>query len=264
MGFFDFFRSTKSDDARDASPGKSGWAKKLANYRGHGLDDEEKLRLCSALLEDVGQGFESAKVKPLPDDDEVELRARIDGMAMRVNLEYDVAWVRPELKIENRTGNLTLIRDHEQIAKAKDEGDDWSDGDELRVFVAKGIFVEGDERDINETSATLQALPAAARLALLEGMETLRVDRVYLYDETLKATLPNLPDLEDPVRNITDSVKFLHAFAVALAAGTAGDSASEGAPSAGPAVRLRCTYCSTRFLPGITTNCPNCGAAHAG
>jgi hypothetical protein len=259
MGFFDFLRSKREADS------EGGWTRKLAKYRDL-EEDAEKLRLSSALLAEIGPAFDNPKIKPLPDDDEVELRARVQGMPFRVNIEYDVAWVRPEFKIENRAGNLTLTRDHEKIARSKEQNDDWADEDELRVFVAKGIFMEGDEDDIDTASATLQVLPATATEALLAGMEALRISQVCVYGQTLKATLPDLPDLDDPIRDISDAVRLLHGFGVALGAARAhaGEPAASSPSLIGASARLLCAYCTTRFLPGITTNCPNCGAVHTG
>ncbi len=290
MGFFSSLfgkKDAQADEAQGqapaAAPGKS-WAKRLQQaYSGMG-DDEQKWALCEELLGELAPGIDGAKIKKIPDDDEIELRGRMGDTPVKVNLEVDMGWVRPEMKITNRTGELRLERDHEKIPQQRDPDDDWADDDELRVFAAKGIFVEGDEEEVNETMGTLRQLPGETGAELLAAMERLRITMVYAFRDSLSFNSgPNLQDMADPSAHISDLLAIMKKLADALASGER-DMAGEpkvrisGAveingqriePTAGgfvaPAVeRVQCEYCSTLFVLGTVSNCPNCGATYTG
>ncbi len=275
MGIFDFIRSlvggvpSLEDDDVDTGEGaapalRSPWPDRLRGF--DDFDDQQKFRVASQLLEELGGTLENPKIKPLQDDDEVELRARLEGVPMRVNLEYDMGWIRPEFKIENHLGTLRLERDHSKIAKTKDNDDDWADDDQLRVFVAKGIYVEGYENYVEESLATVKSLPPELLGDLLENIETYRLRGFTMGPDSLEASsVPGFDELEDPVVHIAGLLRFMHRIAVGVAA-SGGDPAGdrEAVVTTGAGGRLLCAYCSTRFLPLATTSCPNCGAAHPG
>ena len=84
------------------------------------------------------------------------------------------------LKQKNATVNaaksmlskINLEWDPEQIPKKKDTDEDWGDEDQkIRVFVAKGIFAEGDEYDVNETLSSFSALSDEVEEKLLDIIE---------------------------------------------------------------------------------------------
>jgi len=248
------------------------------------MEDEERWPLCEALLADIAPHLENGKIKKLPDDDEIELRARIGGTPLKINFEVDMGWVRPEMKITNRTGDLDLERDHEKIPQDRDPDDDWADEDELRVFVAKGIFVEGDEPDVNGTLGTLAALPSELSQRLLAEMERLRMSRLYAFSDSLSVGFqPNNYEMADPVQHILDGLRLMKELADALAKGDR-DMASEpnviirghveidgqrvestqGIPQAAAIGRVKCAYCSTLFVSAAEPRCPNCGAPLTG
>ncbi len=288
MGLFDLFKKKEpaADEAAPAAadrPAASSWAQRLARFGD--LEDEDKLALCQQLLGEIAPRFDNAKIKPLPDDDEIELRGRVDDIPFRVNIEYDMGWVRPEMKITNRTGEIELERDHDKIPKERDDDDDWADEDELRVFVARGIFVEGDDDEVNETLSTLQQMPPDDVEYVLAQIEQRKVTRLYAHVDALHVTLdPNVQDMADPVAEIVANVEWMKFLAQTLAAGQRDMSAeprvvirgnveidgqpvapTAGAPAAAAAVhRVKCGYCSTLFVHGANPNCPNCGAPYTG
>ncbi len=294
MGFFSSLFGKKEkqvDEAGGAAPASAAaaapggsWARRLQQAYAEMDDDEQKWALCEELLGELAPRIEGAKIKKIPDDDEIELRGRMGDTPVKVNLEVDMGWVRPEMKITNRTGELQLERDHEKIPQQRDPDDDWSDDDELRVFAAKGIFVEGDEEEVNETLGTLGQLPGGTGAELLAAMERLRINTVYAYRDSLSFNSgPNLQDMADPIAHIADLLAIMKKLADALASGER-DMAGEPkvritgaveingqriAPTAGgfvaPAVvRVQCEYCSTLFVLGTVSNCPNCGATYTG
>lgn len=289
MGLFDIFKSKKKDESApqpgaavgtpSAAPA-SPWRSRLANYGD--LSDSKQWALSEQLLGDIAPAFDNAKIKKLLDDDEIELRGRIGDLPVRINFEVDMGWVRPEMKIANRTGELRLERDHEKIPLEKAAGDDWADEDALRVFVAKGIFVEGSEEDINQTLSTLGALPHALCTELFAEMERLRMSQLYAFVESLSARFdPNHYEMNDPVADVTAAAQLMQKLAVTLSQGSQGAGAASpgefhdvedgeidmrggGFAPAAAVQRVKCSYCSTLFVLGTTSNCPNCGAAHTG
>ncbi len=289
MGLFDkLFGKKKDADAEDtgvgeaAPPASSTWASRLKGY--WDMEDEERWPLCEALLADIAPQLENGKIKKLPDDDEIELRARVGGTPVRINFEVDMGWVNPEMKIANRIGEIQLERDHEKIPQERDADDDWADEDELRVFAAKGIFVEGDDDEVNQTLGTLGALPAELSQKLLAEMERLRMSRFYAFSESMSVGFqPNNYEMADPVQNILDGVRLMKEVADALASGGRDMAAepkvvirghveiggqvvapTEGVHQAAAIGRVKCTYCSTLFVPAAEPRCPNCGAPLTG
>lgn len=230
------------------------------------LTDSAKADIATKILEEVGCSFENPRIKPLHEDTAVELRARVEGVPMRVNVEYDMGWIRPELKISNPVGMLVLMRDHSKIAKKRDAGDDWADGDELRIFVAKGIFVEGEDEMIDMSFAMLKGMPSKLVAEIFEGMESFRLSAFMIAMTELSAvTDPTLNDLDQPVAYIDGLVRLMHKVVVALGSGGQASGVVPtftAEPQSGE--RLLCAYCSTRFLPLGTAACPNCGAEHSG
>ena len=291
MGFFDRLLGKKTEDTGDdtqpaepppSSPSSANWARRLKGY--WEMDDEDRWPLCEGLLSDIAPHLDGAKLKKLPDDDEIELRARIGGTPVRINFEVDMGWVRPEMKITNRVGTVELERDHEKIPQGRDPDDDWADEDELRVFVARGIYVEGDESDVDETLGSLGALPPALGQRLLGEMERLEMSRFHAFSDHMSVGFkPNNYEMADPVQHILDGVRLMKEMADALATGER-DMASEPkviirgnvvidgvqvqptqSAHVAPAVsRVKCGYCSTLFVLGTASNCPNCGAPHTG
>lgn len=290
MGFFSSLFGKKEkqvDEGGGAAPAAapaSSWAQRLRKAYVELDDDEQKWALCEELLGELAPRLDGAKIKKLPDDDEIELRGRMGDTPVKVNLKVDMGWVRPEMKITNRTGELWLERDHEKIPQQRDPDDDWADDDELRVFVAKGIFVEGDEKDVNENMDTLRQLPGETGAELLAAMERLRITTVCALIDSLSFHAgPNLRYMADPIAHFSDLLAIMKKLADALASGER-DMAGEpkvritGAveingqriePTAGgfvaPAIeRVQCEYCSTLFVLGTVSNCPNCGATYTG
>ena len=287
MGIFDSLFGKKKDEGADqaaqpAQPAETNWARRLKGY--WDMDDPAKWPLCEELLGDIAPHLDSGKIKKIPDDDEIELRGRIGGTPVKINFEVDMGWVRPEMKITNRIGEIQLERDHEKIPQERDEDDDWASDDELRVFVAKGIFVEGDDEEVDETLDTLSQLPEALRGKLLAEIERLQFNHLYVYRDGMNVGLkPNNYEMADPVQHILDVVSIMKQLADTVAAGDR-DMASEPrviirgnvmidgqpvAPTEGVHTprsfgRATCKYCSTLFVPGVGSRCPNCGAPLTG
>lgn len=242
------------------------WQRHFAQFRSFDLETEQKLALCGQVFQVMAPHLQNSKIVPKYDDDEIELRARVDGVPVRVNLT-DMGWVTIEMKIDNRAGQLMLERDHDKIPKHKQADDDWADDDELRVFIARGIFVEGYENDINQAFATLGALPNGFVPWLCGQLERLVLSRLFATHDTMSVGFePDVDQMRDPVQHIMDAVHTLKQAATGLAQGTAGPMAVQQGyvQQAAPMHRVGCDYCGTLYVLGTSSHCPNCGAPYRG
>lgn len=250
------------------------------------MDAGAAAALVQAFLAEVGAAYEGAKVLPPNADGDVELRARSAGLAFRFVIDAGTWWLMPDMKFDNRTGELELTRDLQQVpsprdSEDRDEDDPWGEDDALRVFVAKGIFVEGVETDVDETLAVLDSLPAAHRTELLAGMERLGISWLQAGSDQLSVRFdPNLDRLGEPVETVHACVSLMARLAVQLGEGSRDMGAEakvliRGAveidgqlvqPSAAQLPQRRferaaCAYCRTIFrADGDAPKCPNCGA----
>lgn len=286
MGLFDVFKSkqnTGADNKLAQSDGaKTEWAGKLKSF--WDMEDEQKWELSEGLMNDVATHFENAKVKKDVDDDKVGMRTRVGELPVKVEFDATAGWVSIDMKCPNRVGFLSLERDLEKLPRQKDADDDWADDDEVRLFVGKGVFIEGDEDDVNEHLTTLKSLPPEFGDKLISKMETMKLSRFFATQDSLSIGYDdNHYEMADPISEIKNGVEVLTSAAAAFASGSR-DMASEprvrisgnvmingqlvtpnvgGAPPLQQFARTTCKYCSTIYLLGPSSRCPNCGAATA-
>ena len=260
MGLFSLFRSKKNATADETEadapfPRLQDW---------NDLNTNSKLALARDLLEEVSSEIEGSKLKSV-DDDEIELRGRLDDVPFRIKLNK-FGWVLLEAKVSNRAGTFVLQRDHDKIPLEKEPEDDWADDDELRVFVAKGIFVEGKEPVVEPYLAALGALAPDDAARLFGEVERLQIGLVYAGPDTLHVNSGRLVyQLGAPVTDLLALAGALKATADALARGTgsADDAGAQTAPAR--TGRVRCAYCSTLFILAVgNSHCPNCGGPYTG
>lgn len=281
MGFFDIFKSKpKAEPDETPQPAASSWAARLKNFRR--MEDEEKWALSEALLQDLGTRFDKPKIKKSDDFDDIELRARTGDLPIKIKFDATSGWVSIDMQCDNRTGILVLTWDMDKLPKEKDDDDDWADDDEIRIFVGKGVFVEGDDDDVNRSLTTLQSLPTAFADELVSKMTTMKL--------TLFTAVPgeisigfkdDHYEMADPVQEILEGVELMKSAAEAFGAGDR-DMSNEptvqisgnvmingqmvtpnvsSAPAPQAIQRITCKYCSTVYLLTPASKCPNCGAA---
>ncbi len=227
------------------------------------LTDAARITLCQAFLAELLPLFERGRVKLVADEDAVQLRARLEGRPFRVSIDHIMGWVRLEMKVENRVGHISLEWDRDKRPQQRDPDDDWADQDDLRVFLAAGVFVQGDEYDVERTLASVRALRQAERHALLSGMERLEVGELTAWDDSLVlSSKHDLDGILGPRQRMVDAVAWMGAAAAALEAGEG--VGSEDPFGDEPPRRVPCPYCSTLYVLGLRDGCPNCGAPYTG
>ncbi len=280
MGLFDFFRGRKDPEPGDAPAEASSpapqraapsWGERFAATRTRDFtwDYEEApaRALVTEFLESAAPHFAPAKVKPCPDDGNIDLRGVWEGQPIRfaVWLSFGSFWA-IEMKAPMWMGHLVIQRDHEKIPKHKDADDPWSEDEDRRIFIAKGIFVEGGDDEVANYLSVWASLPEAERVEILAEME--RLDGQMLLrvgDQVSFSQSPGLPDLPDPLAYMKGCAKLLLTTRRACEALSSTPPTIDLGAATAPVHRASCTYCSTLFLvtPGHSS-CPNCGAPAQG
>jgi hypothetical protein len=185
---------------------------------------------------------------------------------VRIEFEVDMGWVGVEMKCQNALGSISLEWDPEKVPVEADEDDDWADEDELRVFVGKAVFVEGDGDDVNETLGSLSRLPAELAAELIAAMQSQPLTLFFMHPESMSVRFKkDFYEMDDPVVEIMTVVHVLAKLTKAV--GTGGAAAQAAAAGSAAPARLhlvKCGYCSSRFNLGASSRCPNCGAPHDG
>lgn len=294
MGFFDLFtgKKNKQQAAGGGAPPKaalSAWQAELrAAKKQDGFEWEFKSaparQLVTGLLTRAAPAFGGGQVKELPDDENIDLRGSYEGAPIRfaIWMSFGSFWTM-EMLCENRIGELEIQRDHDKIPKANDASDPWSKNEDRRVFVGKGIFVEGRDDDVAQKLGSWSRLPEPLREKVLVEMERLDMRTIRSFSNNVSLNVkPGLPDLDDPIEYMTACARLLSELKNALAQGDAAPlpagprvqirgnvqingvtvqpNVAPAAASAAPTT-LTCKYCSSVFIlaPGKSA-CPNCGA----
>jgi hypothetical protein len=270
MGFFKrLFGGGSRDDAPDET--LSPWQQKLSAAKQR-TDVDDRFwdfrnagarELVVELLTDMAPSFESAKIKEDPDDRHIDLRGYYEGAPVRFTIwmRFGKFW-RIAMRSSNPLGTIDIARDHDKIPKEKDPTDPWSENEERRVFLGKGIFVEGHDPAIEETLSAWSRLPDALRTRILEDMERLDMDALRVYDEETSLHVePGLDELDDPIAYMTSCAELLASIKDAVSDRPPGAEEQQGVAAARPSHALTCAYCSSLFILAAGHNtCPNCGA----
>jgi hypothetical protein len=249
-----------ADEKGDASP----WPKRLKGFGD--WDDDKKKAVGKEFLADIGTKLVNPTVKEMLDEDDLELRARFEDIPVRVKYELDMGWVSLEMKCATPIDDLEIEWDPKKIPVHSDGDDDWGDDDEIRAFVGKGVFIEGDKDEVNNSLAILASLPVADQI--VETIERLRLTRFYIFSESIDVGFDdNSYEMADPVAMVSEAIAMM--ASVARVVGTAtipapGQTVSSAGVTIVPVNLVNCTYCSTKFNLGANSRCPNCGGAFEG
>ena len=275
MGLFGLFGGKKkeadpgADQAGEPAAEKGATSPWPGRFRGfRDWDDDRKKVVGKEFLADIGTQLQNPSVKEMLDEDDLELRARFEDVPVRIKYELDMGWVNLEMKCASPIDDLELEWDLEKIPVHSDDDDDWGDDDEIRAFVGKGVFVEGDKDSVNNSLAALASLPAEVGDRIVKTIEGLRLTRFYLFSESINVGFDdNSYEMADPVAMVTEAVAMM--VNVAKTVGTVtppapGQAAPVGGVTAVPVKLVGCTYCSTKFNLGANSRCPNCGGAFEG
>jgi len=169
---------------------------------------------------------------------------------------------------------LTILWDPDKIPRKTDRSDPWSTGDENRVFLANGIFIEGKEKEIEKSMVLFQSMSEKLRKEILEtvGMnkiESLRVHcggniSVLISQKCLVESRKPLTMMADVLEMLIKMAGEMESAASQVKTGIDGEeikTAENDADFAAKTIIATCAYCTSKYLPGERLSCPNCGAS---
>jgi len=230
--------------------------KAALSWKNHANDGE--LAKGAALLFSAIEDLLTKPKQLMPDDErsEAELRGRVNDVPVRFLLESDGEW-QLEAKIARVDGSFYVRYDPDLTPKGGDPDDDWADQDDIRVFVAKGMYVEASPDVVEIFMHFAERMTDDQIQRLRDGMANLPLRFVwFLSDELEVGGKVPVQQLEDPVATFRTILAFV---------GWMGSDIPGGVAGAGSFAQTTCTYCSSRYFHGVRREaCPNCGASPAG
>jgi hypothetical protein len=220
--------------------------------------------LIRGMLSEVAGKLGSGHVKENPNEDAIELRGTYAGAPFRfvVNTFGSIGDV--EMQCENRVGPFVVHRDMDKVpvpVDPNDPNDPWAKEDVQRVFLAKGVFMEG-QGDVESKLSAWRGVPAETQAAILAEVERQDVNVGATPTGVTVAGLGLLQYMDDPVTTCVSAAKLLELLKTGVSrgdymAGAGGSAASPG----GPTEKLTCKYCRSVFVFALGKSaCPNCGA----
>lgn len=248
----------------------SPWAQAFRGF--NDLDDDRKKQLALQFLQAAGQAMQNPQIVPKPADDEIHLRGVYAGYPARVVL--DPFWnVAIDMKAPNRQRTTLTVRFDPSSAPSPGDADPWDEDDEVRVFLARCVFVAGSSADVDESLRVLQALPIEFRQHLYNLMPVDQLAVVNLTGDGPGGHFrTELGEMWDPMTQLAQAL-WLLAYGANVYAALPPQGPAPSAPAypghpgqahAAAAPRAKCRYCGTLFLLGATSACPNCGAVYTG
>lgn len=231
------------------------------------MEDDQKRQLVTQFFHAAAPLLQNAQVVPKPNDDEIQLRGIYSGYPMRVVCDafFDLAF---DVKAEGGPRNGLCFRFDPDSAPSPGDVDPWDEDDEVRVFLARCIFVEDSAGDIDATLRRIGALPVEFLAHLYQLMHHNDLTVVNLTSQGPGASFRHhIGTMWDPMTQL-QQVLWLLAYGAnvyrALPVEQAYTPQAYAAPQAAAPFRAQCRYCSTIYLLDATSQCPNCGAPYTG
>lgn len=245
----------------------SPWANAFRGF--DDWDDGRKKQLAVQFLQAAGQAMHGPQIVPRPADDEIQLRGVYAGYPTRVVIDafWDLAI---DMKAPNRQTTTLTVRFDPASAPSPGDADPWDEDDEVRVFLARCVFVAGSSAGVDESLRALQALPLEFRQHLYHLMPADQISVVNLTGDGPGGSFgPSLGEMWDPMTQLAQALWLLaYGASVYAALPPQGPAPAypghPGHPHAAAAPRSKCRYCGTLYLLGATSACPNCGAVYTG
>lgn len=210
--------------------------------------------------------MQGAQVVPKPNDDEIHLRGIYATYPTRVVV--DPFWsIAIDVKAPNQQQRTLTVRFDPESAPAPGDVSPWDEDDEVRVFLAKCVFVEDSASEIEQTLRLVQSLPADFRGHLFHLMQIHQLSSVNLTGDGPGTSFRNdLGAMWDPMTQLGQAL-WLVAYGASVYAALpppAGAAEVQGGFGGASAHRAKCRFCGTLFLLGAGSACPNCGANYTG
>ncbi|MFN8257719.1 MAG: hypothetical protein U0W24_18635 [Bacteroidales bacterium] len=161
---------------------------------------------------------------------------------------------------------LQIAYNPEKIPVHKDITDPWNKEDILRVFVGKGIYIEGLEYIIDIYLAVFKSFTEEFRIKILAFMADNKIANINLTTDEIRIALPSEQLLLKPLTQVRDVLDFILNIAGEFESIpiTGKINFDTGIPESTIKVRLNtCKYCTTKYPLMNDISCPNCGAPYS-
>ena len=159
-----------------------------------------------------------------------------------------------------------LYYNPDKIPVHKNDKDPWNKEDVLRVFVGKGIYIEGFEDGLNLYMAVYNAFSEDFRSELLSFMFENKISNIQITQDEIVMAIPPDQLLLKPLTLSYQGLDFLlrifGEFETVPVTGKINLATEE--TKNGLRARLNtCNYCSTKYPLINDCSCPNCGAPYS-
>lgn len=170
----------------------------------------------------------------------------------------------------NPHGNLSLFRDPSKVEQQAPR-DAWSANEPVYLFVGKGVFLHGNQTEVDLEAARLRSLGVDVG-AIARAMNSERISSLRVQGDIIEAEFPTaIQEMLDRKGQIVRTAHLVGQLAQKIQS-TAPDPGIAQAAAGdwhtaqlAPLQKYTCHYCNTLFLMTADSyECPNCGAPAEG
>ncbi len=176
-----------------------------------------------------------------------ELRCRIDGAPVKLSVDARGAW---RAEVHTAAGHLARLRYDPVLPPARPPEETPPVDGPLRVYVARGVYVDGDAADVVEAMPPLQALPEHVLLRVTKSFSELGLASVTLAEHAVVTPAANLAREPTPLAKARRVLRLAADLWLYL-----------GENETRRLKRARCEACWSHYLHVAGREyCVNCGA----
>ena len=204
--------------------------------------------LLAAALTAVFDQLEPMFDRSKRDLDEGELRGWVGPLPVRLMVDYE-----GHFEVEARIDNMhwaAFEYDPELTPIVGDPDDPFGDSQDIRVFVAKGVYIQADPEAVDRAMQFVAGFEPAVIARISAALVELPVYKVQYGVEELFLYGASVHTHPDPVAALEACLTLVAELATALG----------GNPDR-VLSQTRCEFCRSRYFFGVQRGaCPNCGA----
>jgi hypothetical protein len=173
------------------------------------------------------------------------------------------------------TALMNIQWDPDKIPRKTDKSDPWSTGEENRVFLGKGTYVEGRDQEIEKCIFLFQSMSEGLRKSIVDTLGRNKIGSISIHiSGNISASISEkcLSESKRPLAMVFDVMDLLVKMARELENSetlittgiAAGDAPLDiiNADEKNKIVIATCNYCTSKFLLTEKFSCPNCGASY--
>ncbi len=226
--------------------------------------EEEKPQILQAFLQGVGEQLGQGQAYANPNDREVQWQGTVDGVPLRIKADIWPSAI-IEAKVQNPHGTIVVEYDPEKVPQPG-APPAWDESDTQRVFLSRGVFIEGDAQDVDVMVRRLRSLPPEVGQTIAEALEHSE-GRVFMAeDQRIRASFrPEITEMLDPEGQISHMARVVAWVAAMLQTSPLDPQVAQmagmpGAQAVMAQFQTTCAYCNSVYLLNEQSRCPNCGA----